>query len=197
MIHDIEHFLGLVQSGTTLEVISQIIDMKHQYSSGHSLRVARYAMSSALAMKLSHDDVTSLKWAGLIHDIGKLSISRRILDKPSGLTPHEYMEIKKHVVLTRNIMDMIPSLEAVKPMASCHHEYYDGSGYPLGLKGEEIPGARILTVCDASDAMISNRPYRAPLTPQQACEEIEKNAGTQFDPRVVNETISIFRNLGL
>jgi putative nucleotidyltransferase with HDIG domain len=184
--------------GKALEVIAQIIDMKHPYTAGHSLRVSRYAMACALALKLNHDEVTRIKWAGLIHDIGKLTVPRKILDKPTKLTKAEFMHIKKHAEVTYKILNLIPSLEEIIPIASSHHEYFNGSGYPLGLKAHEsVLGARILTLCDAFDAMTSNRPYRAPMSPEAACREIEKHAGSQFDPEIVKQTLPLFRNLGL
>jgi len=184
--------------GTTLEVVAQIIDMKHPYASGHSLRVSRYAMAYALAMNLKHDEITHIKWAGLIHDIGKLSVPRRILDKPTALTQKEFQEVKKHALFGQKIMEMIPSLKELTPVVTSHHEYFDGSGYPSGLKGKKIPwGARLLATCDAFDAMTSNRPYRKPLTPEATCREIEKNSGTQFDPEIVKQILPLFKNLGL
>lgn len=187
---------GIDTIGRTLEVIAQIIDMKHPFTAGHSTRVARYAMAIALAMKLEHDEVTRIRWAGLIHDIGKLTVSRKILDKPTKLTKDEFMRIKQHPELTHKMLDMIPTLREIAPIAAGHHEYFDGSGYPLGLKAKEaIIGARILTVCDAFDAMTSNRPYRKPYTPQQACQQIRKLSGIQFDPEIVKVAIDIFKNL--
>lgn len=184
--------------GTTLETIAQIVDMKHRYTSGHSLRVARYALACALAMNLGHDDITLLRWAGLLHDIGKLNVARKILDKPDKLNDREFNAVKKHAGLTRKIIELVPSMKEIAPIASGHHEHFDGSGYPLGLKGNSIPmGARILAVCDAFDAMTSNRPYRKPLPPEAACKEIERNAGIQFDPEVVKQTLAIFKNLYL
>jgi len=184
--------------GTALDVAAQIIDMKHPYSSGHSQRVSRYAMAIALAMNLKHDEITLIKWAGLIHDIGKLNVSRRILSKRGRLNSKEYNHIKKHAQFTRTILKMIPSLEDIVEMSASHHEYYDGSGYPQGLAQEKIPlGARILAICDAFDAMTSNRPYRNPLTPEAACKEIERMSGKQFDPAVVKIAIPLFKNLGL
>jgi HD-GYP domain-containing protein (c-di-GMP phosphodiesterase class II) len=184
--------------GTTLEVVSQIIDMKHPYSSGHSLRVSRYAIAIALVMNLSHDEITRIKWAGLIHDIGKLYVSRRILSKRSNLTSGEYKKVKEHAHFTREITSMIPSLKDIVPIASSHHEYFDGSGYPLGLKNGQIPlGARILCICDAFDAMTSNRPYRNPLTPEATCREIARLSGKQFDPDIAKLALPLFKNLGL
>jgi len=184
--------------GTTLEVVSQIIDMKHPYSSGHSLRVSRYAMAIALAMDLNHDEITLIKWAGLIHDIGKLNVSRRILGKRSSLTSGEYKKVKEHAHFTKEITSMITSLNDIVPIASSHHEYFDGSGYPLGLKDGRIPlGARILCICDAFDAMTSNRPYRNPLTLEATCREIIRLSGKQFDPDIVKIAIPLFKNLGL
>jgi HD-GYP domain-containing protein (c-di-GMP phosphodiesterase class II) len=184
--------------GTTLEVVSQIIDMKHPYSSGHSLRVSRYAMAIALAMNLSHDHITLIKWAGLIHDIGKLKVSRRILGKRAKLTPYEYGKVREHAHFTELILAMVPTLKDILPIASGHHEFFDGSGYPLGLKGEEIAvGAKILAICDAFDAMTSNRPYRNPLTPEIACKEIIRMSGKQFDPHIAKLSLPLFKNLGL
>ncbi len=184
--------------GTALEVISQVIDMKHPFSSGHSLRVSRYAMAIALAMNFSHDEITRIKWAGLIHDIGKLNVSRRILSKRSRLTASEYRKIKEHARFTEEILTMMPSLVEIVPTAASHHEHFDGSGYPVGLKGYAIPlGARILGICDAFDAMTSNRPYRNPLTPEAACREILHLAGKQFDPYLVKVATPLFKHLGL
>ena len=184
--------------GSTLEVVSQIIDMKHPYSSGHSLRVSRYAMAIALAMNLGHDDITRIKWAGLIHDIGKLHVSRKILTKRAKLTSSEYKKVKAHATFTKDILDIIPSLKDIVAFASSHHEHYDGTGYPLGLHGKDIPlGARILVICDAFDAMTSNRPYRNPLTPEAACREIKRMSSKQFDPDIAKIALPIFKNLGL
>lgn len=189
---------GIDAVGRTLEVIAQIIDMKHPFTAGHSLRVSRYAMAIALAMKLNHDEVTQIKWAGLIHDIGKLIVPRKILDKPSTLTKKEFTYVKKHPEMTHKILEMVSSLKDIAPVASGHHEYFNGSGYPLGLKAKESAlGARILTVCDAFDAMTSNRPYRKPLNPLAACREIKRLAGKQFDPEIVKFALPLFKNLGL
>lgn len=189
---------GIDAIGTTLEVIAQIIDMKHPFTAGHSSRVARYAMAIALAMKLEHDEVTRIRWAGLIHDIGKLTLPRKILDKPTVLTKKEFSEVRKHPEITHEILNMVPTLKEIAPIAAGHHEHFDGRGYPLGLKAKEsLLGARILAICDAFDAMTSNRPYRKPYTPEQACRQIRKFSGIQFDPEIAKVAINIFKNLGV
>lgn len=184
--------------GKTLEFLAQAIDMRHPYASGHSLRVSRYALAIALAMNLDHDEVTRIRWAGLIHDIGKINVSRYIMNKPAKLTKKELEEVKKHASLTQKIMEMLPSLKEIALAASSHHEYFDGSGYPQGLKGKQAPlGARILVICDAFDAMTSNRPYRAPLTPAATCHQLSRLSGKQFDPEITKIAIPLFKNLGL
>lgn len=183
--------------GKALEAVAQIIDMKHPFTSGHSLRVSRYAMAIALSMNFSHDEVTRIKWAGLIHDIGKLNISRRILDKTTALTREEYRKIQKHTIETYKIINLISTLREITPVATAHHEHYDGSGYPFGLKKEQIPqGARILAVCDAFDAMTSNRPYRKPPTFKEACRELKRMSGKQFDPEIIEYALPLFSSLG-
>lgn len=187
---------GVDAIGTACEVFSQIIDIKHHYTTGHSKRVSRYCLLIALALNLHHDEVTNIKWAGLLHDIGKLGISRKLLDKPSGLTAEEYEQIKQHIIYTKEILGAITDFREIALIASSEHERYDGKGYPQGLSAQEIPlGAKIIAVADAFDAMTSGRVYKKAISVSAACQEIEKSTGTQFDPEVSKEALPILRNL--
>lgn len=127
-----------------------------------------------------------IRFCGLLHDIGKIGISDSLLNKPSPLREEEYELIKEHPIIGEQIVKEIKFLELGVPLIRHHHERYDGKGYPDGLEGEKIPLlARILTVADAFDAMVSTRPYRRALTFGEAKKELEQKAGTQFDPRIV------------
>lgn len=189
---------GVDAIGIACEVFSQLIDTKHHYTVGHSKRVSRAGLLIGLDMGLPHDELTKIKWAGLLHDIGKLGISRKLLDKPGPLTPEEYEIMKQHSVLTREILEMITDFKDIAVMASADHERYDGLGYPDGLKGEEVSvGARIITLVDAFDAMTSDRSYRRAMSVDEACDEVKKNSGTQFDPQVVRCALPILRSLNI
>lgn len=184
--------------GITCEIFSLLIDIKHPPMIGHSKRVSLYSLLIALAMNLPHDDITKIKWAALLHDVGKLGISRGLINKPSVFSPHEYEKMKQHAMFTRKLIDTITDFKDVAFIASSDHERYDGKGYPAGLKGEEIPlSTRIISVADAFDSMTSNRPYRKAIAIEGACKELVKNAGTQFDPKVVKEAIPVLRNLAV
>lgn len=182
--------------GIACEVFSQLIDTKHPSMIGHSKRVSVYSMLIALAMNLSHDDITKTKWAALLHDVGKLGISRSLINKPGKLTPEEFDTVKLHAVYTRELLETITDFKDVALIASSDHERFDGRGYPVGLKGDQIPiGTKIISIADAFDAMTSTRTYRKAMSKETACEEIEKCAGSQFDPAVVKEAVPVLRNL--
>ena len=182
--------------GIACEVFSQLIDTKHPSMIGHSKRVSVYSMLIALAMNLSHDEITSTKWAALLHDVGKLGIARSLINKPGKLTPEEYETVKIHAVYTRELLETITDFKEISIIASSDHERYDGKGYPMGLKGDKIPiSTRIISVADSFDAMTSTRTYRKAMSKEAACEEIERCAGGQFDPRIVKEAIPVLRNL--
>jgi len=170
----------------TIEALIQAIEAKDPYTSGHSRMVTKYSLEIAKYLELSPKQVEMIKFCGLLHDIGKIGIKDTLLNKPSTLSREEYEVIKKHPVIGKKIIEKVEFLKEGLPLIYHHHERYDGKGYPDGLKGEEIPLlARILSVADAFDAMVSNRPYRKALSVEEAIGELKKNAGTQFDPLIV------------
>src|SRR5208283_3930801 len=150
----------------------------------------------AHAMGLPKDRVRVISRGAFLHDIGKMAIPDAILRKPGRLTPEEQMEMRKHAYLGYQMLRKIPFLHEAAQIVYCHQERYDGSGYPRGLKAEQIPlGARIFAVADTFDAITSDRPYRAAQSVTSARREIQKYAGLQFDPDVVTTFMSIPENL--
>lgn len=169
----------------TLEALTASIDAKDPYTCGHSERVAELAYALALETGLSEEEADRVRVAGLVHDIGKIGVPEAVLCKPGRLTEEEFELIKLHPQIGYDILKDIPSLADVLPGVLYHHERYDGRGYPASLEGEDIPlMARLLGLADAFDAMSSNRTYRAAMARETTIEEIEKNAGTQFDPEL-------------
>ena len=169
----------------TAQALVTAIDAKDVYSHGHSIRVAEYSRRIAEEMGKSEEECRKIYYAGLLHDVGKIGISDAIITKKGKLTPEEYEEIKRHPVLSNQILSSIRDYPYISIGAHYHHERYDGKGYPEGLKGEDIPEiARIIAVADAYDAMSSNRSYRKAIPQQIIREEIVAGAGTQFDPEI-------------
>ena len=169
----------------TVTALVTAIDAKDEYSHGHSLRVAEYAERIAWMMGKSEEECRKVYYAGLLHDVGKLGISDGIINKKSELTPEEYEVIKQHPVLGDQILSSIRDYPYIRIGAHYHHERYDGTGYPEGLKGDEIPEiARIISVADTYDTLSSNRSYRSAVPQQLIREEIVAGAGTQFDPEI-------------
>ncbi len=147
-------------------------------------------------MNLPHDEITRIKWAALLHDVGKLGISRKLINKPASLLPREFETVKLHSIFTRELLETVTDFKDIALIASSDHERCDGKGYPQGLKGEAIPlGSRIISIADAFDAMTSNRPYKKAMSASEACKEIQKNSGSQFSPAVVKEAMPVLRNL--
>jgi diguanylate cyclase (GGDEF)-like protein/putative nucleotidyltransferase with HDIG domain len=172
--------------------LAATVDAKDHYTYGHSKKVSQYAVVLSEALGLPQDRITTIRAAGLLHDIGKIAIPDSILNKPEALTRKEWKPVKAHpelgVEILRHVIDLVNCLPAILH----HHEHYDGKGYPSGLKGENIPlEARILSIADAYDAITSMRPYRKQLSPQQALDELKRCCGTQFDP----ELVDIFRKI--
>jgi putative nucleotidyltransferase with HDIG domain len=176
-----------------LQILNQFIG-NDKFTQNHSYRVSIYATTVATEMRLSHGQIEDVRAAALLHDIGKLEISRDILYKAARLDEGEIQEMKSHVEKGINILNPVGgSLRRVLPIILAHHDKFDGSGYHPS-KGETIPiEARIIAVADAYDAMISDRPYRKGMTPIEARDAIVKSMGTDFDPAVVKAFESAFR----
>jgi HD-GYP domain-containing protein (c-di-GMP phosphodiesterase class II) len=182
---------------STVQALAKAIEVKDPYTRGHSERVTTYALMIAEAMGLDEREKQKLKYAATLHDIGKIGIAGRVLNKPGALTKEEYTHVKTHPILGDSIVEPVEFLQEPRPIILHHHERYDGKGYPDGLKGEDIPlCARILSVADAFEAMRSDRPYRKALPLEEARRELVRNAGTQFDPRVVEVFLGILDRHG-
>ncbi|MEO0136592.1 MAG: HD domain-containing phosphohydrolase [candidate division WOR-3 bacterium] len=178
----------------TIRALVLAMEVKDSYTRGHSERVTELAMKLAEHMELTDGRKKLLYWAGLLHDIGKIGISEAILNKPGKLDEFEFSEIKRHPVEGARMLEQIEGLKEVVPIIKHHHENYDGTGYPEGLKGEEIPlEARMLAVCDVYDAMTTIRSYRKPFSPEGALSAIETYSGTRLDPRIVKEFLQMMR----
>lgn len=180
----------------TMMALADALEAKDSHTRGHSDRTVEYAMEIAFKMKLTELEKENLKYAAILHDVGKIGIPESILNKPAKLTDDEYELIKTHPVIGSEIIFNISFLKAIAPLVKSHHERYDGKGYPNGLKGDDIPiESRIVSVLDAYDAMTSDRPYRKSQGKEWAMEELRRFAGTQFDPNVVESFISILGDL--
>jgi len=178
----------------TVEAIASIVEMRDPYTSGHQARVAELAKQIARQMGLSEEQMQAIHLAGLVHDLGKIRIPAEILSKPSRLNEIEYSLIKMHPQAGYDILKGVDFSWPIAQMVLQHHERMDGSGYPQGLKGEEIlPDARILIVADVVEAMSSHRPYRPGLGIEAALEEIIRGRGTHYDPQVVDACVVLLR----
>ncbi|MCR5672812.1 MAG: response regulator [Lachnospiraceae bacterium] len=175
-----------------IKALAYAIDAKDKYTNGHSSRVAEYSKEIAARLGYSEQEQDEIYIIGLLHDVGKIGIPDAIINKNSRLDDIEYDTIKKHSVIGTQILETIKEMPNLSKGARWHHERYDGTGYPDGLAGEEIPEvARIIAVADAYDAMTSNRSYRNPLSQSETREELVKCSGTQFDPRIADIMIGI------
>ncbi|MGH2450626.1 MAG: HD-GYP domain-containing protein [Candidatus Limnocylindria bacterium] len=177
-----------------LSVIGALVgalEAKDHHTHGHSAATMYHAVAVARKLRLGEDEIAAVQLGALFHDIGKIGIPETILRKPDRLTDAEWTEMKAHPVIGANLLAHVPTLEKVRPIVLAHHERYDGTGYPNGLRGEQIPlAAQIIAVADAFEAMTASRPYRPALTPKQAMRELRAAAGTQFNPLVVESFIT-------
>lgn len=172
--------------GKTVTAIINTLYEKNKREEEHSRRVSDLCKQCATVLGLSQHDVEEIKTAGLLHDIGKIAIKEDVLNKPTKLTEDEYEEIKRHSEVGYRILSSVNDLAELAEYVLLHHERWDGKGYPKGLKGQEIPiQARLISVIDTYDAITSDRSYRMARTEEEAVEELLKNAGTQFDPTIV------------
>lgn len=176
----------------TIYALTAAIDAKDNYTFVHSMNVSKYAVALAEAIGMSANDIEIVRNAGMLHDIGKISIPEHILKKTTDLTDEEYAIMKTHVENSTKMIRYLPNMDYVIPAVVAHHERYDGTGYPRGLAGEEIPlMGRILTIADCFDAMTARRPYKQPMPVSYAVEQLQKNSGTQFDPELVKCFITL------
>lgn len=170
----------------TVSSLVAALEAKDVYTKGHSVRVAEYTVMIAEAMGFSPDRVRRIEQAALLHDLGKVGVSRRVLSKEARLTDEEYAEIKRHPDIGAHIVADVPYLADLVPIIEHHHERFDGRGYGGGAAGRDIPlEARILAVADSYDAMTSARPYRGAMSHEVALQELRDCCGTQFDPEAV------------
>jgi putative nucleotidyltransferase with HDIG domain len=172
----------------TIGALAEAVDKRDPFTSKHSHRVKQIAVDIGREMRVNEGELEALEWGGLLHDVGKIGVPDRVLLKQDRLTKDERMIMNAHPVLGAEIIAPVTKLAPELPIIRHHHEWYNGSGYPDRLIGDEIPKlARILHVADAFEAMTAARPYRpTPLTPEQALAELRKFAGIQFDPAVVD-----------
>jgi len=181
----------------TLRALARAIDAKSSWTAGHSERSTKLSIEIGKAMGLNKDELDNMRRAGLLHDIGKLAIPPEILDKEGILTPEELELMHKHPSMGTRILEPIAAYSEIIPIILQHHEFYDGSGYPNGLMGEAISlGARIFIVADTYDALTSDRPYRKALDRKGAIKYIKEEAGTRFDPKVVEVFLSVMAKKG-
>jgi len=180
----------------TLEALGDALDLKDRETEGHSRRVTAFTIAIARAMGLTADQIRVIARGAFLHDIGKMAIPDAILNKPGALTPDEVGIMREHSYHGYQIVRKIPFLQEAAEIVYAHQERFDGTGYPRGLKGEQIPlGARMFAVADTLDAITSDRPYRPAQTLTAAREEIQRWAGRQFDPEVVKMFLSMPENI--
>ena len=170
-----------------LELIMSALRRRDEQTCAHSVRTARLCVAAGRRMGLDPAELLTLALGALLHDVGKIKVPDAILHKPGRLTDEEWVTMRRHPEDGRRILEGIGFLEGAGALVVQHHERWDGTGYPAGLRGESIaPGARLLAVADAFDVMTHDRDYRAPMSRAAALAELERCAGSQFDPRVVS-----------
>jgi diguanylate cyclase (GGDEF)-like protein/putative nucleotidyltransferase with HDIG domain len=180
----------------TLTSLALAVDSKDQFTQGHSQKVSGYAVLIAEAIGLQGPEIEEIRLGGMLHDVGKVGISESILNKGGPLNPEEWETMKRHVEYGAKLLEPLRGTERVREMVAHHHEFFDGSGYPQGLAGNQIPlGARIVAIADAYDTITSERTYKKARTPEEAFLELERCGAAQFDPELVQAFVSRLRHL--
>lgn len=178
----------------TIRTLVSTLESNDKYTAGHSQDVTEISLAIGQKLKMAPEELDDLYWGALLHDVGKIAVDPRILNKPGELTPEEYRHIMTHAIVGPNLVKPLVNDEVVS-IISHHHDHYDGSGLNQNTAGGDIPlGARIVAAADAFDAMTSDRPYRAALSLKEAREEMKRCSGTQFDPFVVSTLLGIGGN---
>ena len=176
----------------TIEGWSRALDLRDKETEGHSQRVTEMAVNLARAFDFGEDELVQVRWGSLLHDIGKMGVPDGILFKPGALTEEEWVVMKKHPLFAHDLLAPVAYLRLALDIPYCHHEKWDGTGYPRGLKGNQIPPtARIFAVIDVWDALCSDRPYRAAWPQEKIREHIRALSGTHFDPQVVDRFLKM------
>jgi HD-GYP domain-containing protein (c-di-GMP phosphodiesterase class II) len=179
---------------STIKSLAATIDAKDPYTRGHSQRVMEYSLLTGANLSLSSEEMETLEYASILHDIGKISVDSAILNKPDSLNEIEWERIQEHPTIGANLLRGISFLEKASDLVLYHHERYNGEGYPTGLGGNALPlGARIIAVADAFDSMTTDRSYRGAMTVDQAIKELNKCSGDQFCPVAVKAFTSALR----
>ncbi len=172
---------------------SHVLDLRDKETEGHTQRVTEMTIRLARALEVPEDDIVHIRRGALLHDIGKMAIPDGILQKPGPLTDDEWKEMRQHPEFAYQMLYPIAYLRPALDIPYCHHEHWDGTGYPRGLKEFGIPlAARIFTIVDVWDALLSNRPYRKGCTEESVLEYLQKYAGTYFDPRLVEAFLDLY-----
>ncbi|HMJ00549.1 MAG TPA: HD-GYP domain-containing protein [Gaiellaceae bacterium] len=181
---------------TTVRALAAAVELRDDETGGHAQRVTTLALELTRRVDPELAAEPQLEYGFLLHDLGKIGIPDAILRKPGRLDPDELEQMRFHSVLGERVIEQIPYLSGLaRDVVACHHERWDGTGYPAGLRGTQIPSAaRIFAVVDAYDAMTNDRPYRDAMPIEAALDELEKNSGTQFDPSIVTEFVMLVRS---
>ena len=176
---------------TRLLDLSEALARAHSGTAEHAQSVAELAERVGARLGMRGAELRTLRWGALLHDVGKIEVRREVLNKPGPLTDLEFEEVKQHTVVGALMVERVARFGKVHHLVRWSHERWDGDGYPDGLAGVAIPlGARVICACDAFDAMVSNRPYRAAMSVPEALAELRLSAGSQFDPAVVDALVA-------